>query len=347
MPRVVDTPDQFTIVGENIHATRVLLRNGRRVVTLEDGTEAVPFKGDSGEDRLLTVPDWIKKTQPYDQGQIKHFMIAMRKGIEDDADEREQAAAYIRHEVRRQVAAGAQYLDINPDEVHYDLNIQKRCMRWTVETMQEASPIPPSIDSSSSDLIAEGLAAYDGRAGRPIINSIAPERPETTDLIAEYGARVIVMATSETGMPQDADERLENAAALISDVTARGVALSDVFVDAIIFPISVDSQNGNHYFDAVRLLRREYGNDIHIGMGLSNISFGMPNRRLINRAFIHLALEAGIDAGILDPIATKIDSVLDLDTDSEPVRLAIDMLEGRDDFCANYIMAYRDGRLRG
>ena len=73
----------------------------------------------------------------------------------------------------------------------------------------------------------------------------------------------------------------------------------------------------------------------------------MPNRRLINRAFIHLALEAGIDAGILDPIATKIDSVLDLDTDSEPVRLAIDMLEGRDDFCANYIMAYRDGRLRG
>jgi 5-methyltetrahydrofolate--homocysteine methyltransferase len=81
-------------------------------------------------------------------------------------------------------------------------------------------------------------------------------------------------------------------------------------------------------------------------MGLSNISFGMPNRRLINRSFIHLALEAGIDAGIIDPIATKLDSILGLDTESEPVKLALDMLLGHDDFCGNYIMAYRDGRLR-
>ncbi len=346
MPRVVGSPEQFTIVGENVHATRVLMRNGRRMVTLDDGTEAVPFKGDSGEDRFLTVPDWFKKTQPYDQGQIKHFMIAMRKGIDDDPDEREQAAAYLRYEVRRQLAAGAQYLDINADEVHYNLDTQKRCMRWAVETVQAASSVPPSIDSSSSEIIAEGLAAYDGHAGRPIINSIAPERPEAMDMITEHDARVIVMATSETGMPQSAEERVENAGALISALVARGVDLSDMFVDAIIFPISVESQNGNHYFEAVRALRERYGDGLHIGMGLSNISFGMPNRRLINRSFIHLALEAGIDAGIIDPIATKLDSILGLDTESEPVKLALDMLLGHDDFCGNYIMAYRDGRLR-
>ena len=160
MPRVITSPEQFTIVGENIHATRVLLRNGKRATTLDDGSEVVPFKGDDGEDRLLTVPDWYKETQPYQQNQIKHFLIAMRKGISDDPDEREEAKAYIRHEVRRQVKAGSKYLDINADEVHYDLEIQKACIRFAVDTVQEVSPIPPSIDSSNSDIVVAGLEAY-------------------------------------------------------------------------------------------------------------------------------------------------------------------------------------------
>ena len=347
MPRVVNSPEDFNIVGENIHATRVLLRSGRRVVTLDDGTEAVPFKGESGEQLYLTVPEWFKSTQPYEQGQIKHFMIAMRQCIGDDPNGREEGAGYLRYEARRQVAAGAKYLDINPDEVHYDLETQKRCMRSAVETVQEVSPIPLSVDSSSSELITEGLAACDGRAGRPIINSVAPERPETLDMIKEHDARAIIMATSGTGMPQNAEERVENAVAIVDELRARGVPLSDVFVDAIIFPISVDAQNGNHYFEAVRALRENYGDEVHIGMGLSNVSFGMPNRKLINQAFIYLALEAGVDSGLIDPIQTKIGAVLDLDTESEPVKLAMDMLLGRDEFCVSYLQAWRDGRLKG
>ena len=159
MPRVVQSPEQFTIIGENIHATRIVLRNGRRAVTLDNGTEAVPFKGESGDQGYLTVPDWFKKTQPYEQGQIKHFLIAMRKGVDDDPDEREQGAAYIRYEVGRQVRAGASYLDVNVDEVDYDVDVQKRCMRWTVETAQEVSSVPPCVDSSLSEIIAEGLYA--------------------------------------------------------------------------------------------------------------------------------------------------------------------------------------------
>jgi len=345
MPRAISSPDEFTIIGENVHATRVLLRNGRRVVTLEDGTEAVPFEGEDSEPRRLTIPEWYKKTQPYAQGQIKHFIIAMMKGTSDDAAEREEGVAYVRREVRRQAAAGAHYIDINADEVHYDLEIQKRCMRWAVETVQEVSPVPLSIDSSSSELIAEGLATYDGRVGRPIVNSVAPERPETLDMVAERDVRVIVMATSGTGMPQSAEERIENTRANVEEVLGRGLALGDIFVDGIVFPISVDGANGNHYLDAVRGIREVYGSDIHIGMGMSNVSFGMPDRRLINQTFIHLAIEAGIDAGIIDPVATKLGSVFDLDPESEPVKLAIDMLLGRDDFCMNYIQAFRDGRL--
>ena len=80
MTRVVESPDDFTIIGENIHATRIVLRNGRRMTTLEDGTEAVPFTGESGESLHLRVPESFKSTQPYQQGQIKHLMIAVMKG---------------------------------------------------------------------------------------------------------------------------------------------------------------------------------------------------------------------------------------------------------------------------
>jgi cobalamin-dependent methionine synthase I len=345
MPRVISSPEQFTIIGENIHATRVVLRNGRRAVTQDDGTEAVPFKGESGEQRYLTVPEWFKKTQPYEQGQIKHFMIAMKKGISDDPEEREQGAAYIQYEVRRQVRSGASYLDINVDEVDYDVDVQKRCMRWTVETAQEVSSVPPCVDSSLSEIIAEGLAAYDGRAGRPLVNSVAFERLDVLDMALEHNARIKVMATSATGMPQDADERVANINAIMEPVRAKGVLLTDVFIDGIVFLISVDSQNCNHYMNAVRSLRETYGNEVHIGGGLSNVSFGLPKRKLINDAFIYLALDAGIDSGIIDPIQTKLGSVFDLDTESEPVKLAMNMLLGRDDFCTDFIMAFREGRL--
>ena len=342
---LIDSPDQFTIIGENIHATRVVLRNGRRAVTLDDGTEAVPFRGENGEERYLTVPDWFKQTQAYKQGQIKHFLIAMMKGTGDDSAEQEEGRAYVQFEAMRQAKAGAQYVDINVDEVHYNVDIQQRCMRWTVETVQEVSPVPPSIDSSLVEIIDVGLDAYDGRAGRPLVNSVAFERMPALDMAIEHDAKIIVMATSATGMPEDDKERVANVTEIIERVTARGVALEDVFIDSIVFLISVDQQNGNHYFNAVKALRERYGSDIHIGGGLSNVSFGMPSRKLINETFISLGLEAGIDSGIIDPIATKLSSVFKLDPESERFKLARDMLLGRDEFCMTFIQAFRDGKL--
>ena len=344
MHRVIKSPNQFNIVGENIHATRILLRNGRRIKLLEDGTEAVPFKGDDENHRYLTVPDWFKKTQPYEQGQIKHFMIAIMKGISDDPTEREQGASYIRSEVRKQTSSGAKYLDINVDEVHYDLETQKRAMRWTINIVQESSQVPPSIDSSNSEIIAAGLSEYDGRAGKPMVNSLSLERPEVLDMAKEYDARGIVLATGAAGMPENDDQRVENAKSIIETALSGGISKDDIFCDAVVFPISVDPQYGNHYFNAVSRIRAEFGN-LHIGMGLSNVSFGMPNRKLINQTFIRLAIDAGIDSGLIDPIQTRLEDVFSLDMESERVKFTIDMLEGRDDFCMNYIQAFRDGLL--
>ena len=79
MPKIIQSSDEFTIIAENIHATRIVLRNGKKAVTLNDGIEAVPFTGEFGELLHLRVPEFFKNTQVYEQGQIKHFMIAMHK----------------------------------------------------------------------------------------------------------------------------------------------------------------------------------------------------------------------------------------------------------------------------
>ena len=105
------------------------------------------------------------------------------------------------------------------------------------------------------------------------------------------------------------------------------------------------SQFGNDYLNAVSEVRNLYGSEVHITGGLSNVSFGIPRRKLVNDTFIYLGLEAGIDCGINDPIQSKMQDVFDLNLDSEGVRLAREMLLGRDDFCVNYIRAWREKRL--
>ncbi len=346
MPRIVDSAQDFVIIGENIHATRVVLRKGIRVTKLEDGTEAVMFRGSSGEERFMPVPESTKKTQPYQQGHIKHYMIAVNKGLSDDPEQQAEGRAYVHHGVRRQVDAGAHFLDLNVDEVSYRVEVQKQSMEWLVSTVQEVSPIPPSVDSSNAEIIAAGLARYDGKAGRPMLNSLALERPETLDLVEQHNARVIVTAAGAEGMPADAAERIANVKQLMDLVEARGIDLGDVYIDGLVFPISVAADYGRHYLDAVTGLRELYGTEVHITGGLSNVSFGLPQRKLVNLAFIHLALEAGIDAGIVDPVQCDIQAILELDVESEPVRLARDVLLGEDEFCIKYLKAWRDGRLQ-
>ena len=345
MPKIVDSAQDFVIIGENIHATRVVLLKGIRVSTLEDGTEAVLFPGESGQQLSMPIPESYKKTQPYQQGHVKHYMIAVNKGLSEDPEEQAQGEAYVKYGVRRQENAGARFLDVNVDEVSYRLEVQIQAMEWLVKTVQEESSLPPSVDSSNAEIIAAGLAQYDGRAGRPMLNSLALERPETLDLVEQHNARIIVTAAGAEGMPADAAERVDNVKQLMDLVEARGIPLDDVYIDGLVFPISVAADYGRHYLDAVTELRQLYGTEVHITGGLSNVSFGLPQRKLVNLAFIHLALEAGIDSGIVDPVQCDIQAILDLDIESEPIRLAREVLLGEDEFCVNYLQAWRAGRL--
>jgi len=346
MPRAIESADQFSIIGENIHATRIVLVNGIRAKTLDDGTEAITWKDAEGTDRLMIVPEHFKESQAYDQGQHKHFMIAVWKGLHGDPEESADGAAYIIREIEKQTAGGSTFLDLNVDEVSPMVDEQKRSMKWLVETVQAHSTLPPSIDSSLPDIIEEGLSAYDGSSGRPMLNSIALERIEAVDMAVEHKAHVVVTAAGREGMPSDAAERVSNASEVVEACLSAGIPAADIHVDALVFPIAVDGAYGMHYLDAVTELRKNFGKEIHIGGGLSNVSFGIPNRRLVNDVFLHLCIEHGADSGIIDPVTTKVQTALDLDLDSERVKIAMDMLTGNDDFCMNYITAHRDGRLK-
>ena len=344
MSRVIDNADQFIVIGENIHATRVVKRAGVRGHVYEDGTEAVKYKV-GGDQRFVPVPEHFTRTQPYEQGNLKHFMIAMWQGLNGTTDESAQGKDYIWYEVKRQINAGSHYLDLNVDESSYRLLEQKQTMEWIVKFVESVSTVPPSVDSSNVEIIEVGLSAYGGSQGRAMLNSIALERPEAIDMALKYDARAIVMASNEVGMPSDADERVENVGRILEMALTKGMAKEDIFVDPLFFPIAVDSNYGRHALDAISRIRADFGDQIHIAGGMSNVSFGIPKRRLVNDVFLYLAIEAGADSGIVDPMTTSAGRSLNIDLESKPVELTMELLQGNDDFAMKYITAFREGDL--
>ena len=174
-------------------------------------------------------------------------------------------------------------------------------------------PIPLSVDSSNVETIQAGLEAGDGKSGRMLLNSASLERLEALDLAKQYDTHVIVTAAGESGMPQDDTERIAYASRMVDAALDRGISVADIFIDVLIFPISVDGAFGAHAFDTIRQLRARYGPEIHITGGFSNVSFGLPCRRIVNDVFMCLAVEAGADSGIIDPVTSRPAKVLSID----------------------------------
>ena len=335
----------FVVIGENLHATRVLLRSGKHVVTAPSGEEAIRYTSTSGEPRYLVIPEEIKRRQDYQEGRVKHVAVAVRaamSGLEGAASE---GIEYLRTLAERQIKTGADFLDLNVDEVSLRHHEQVAAMCWLVRFVEGLSPIPLSIDSSNIDTIRAGVEACAGKAGPPLLNSASLERLEALDLAKQRSLPLIVTAAGDSGMPQDEDQRIANASRIIEAALAKSIPAESLYVDTLVFPISVDIQFGNHYLGATRRLRAKYGRKIHLTGGLSNVSFGLPCRRLVNEVFINLAVEAGVDSGIVDSVANDLNQILVADKTSRPYQLARDMLLGLDRNCKTFLRAYRNGEL--
>ena len=330
---------EFKIIGENIHTTRSIKLGGVRTKEINSKI-VISYRKKGDEFSIMDIPKHFEDTQPYKQGQLKHFMIAIWHGMNGN---KSQGIDYIKWEIERQTSNSASYLDINVDEYSYKIEDQIEAMRWLVDIVKEYAKIPVSIDSSNPEIIKAGLDQYDNHM-RPMVNSLSLERKDLVEAIVEFDAQVVVSAASESSMPEDSNERIENLKNLIDYSTSKGLLLKDLFIDPLIFPISVSSSYGTDALEAISKIKNEWP-EVNITGGMSNVSFGLPKRRLVNDVFISLAIDAGANSGIINPVESKIDRILSIDKNSEAFSITKDILEGRDEFCVNYLSAFREKRI--
>jgi 5-methyltetrahydrofolate--homocysteine methyltransferase len=335
----------FIVIGENIHASRVVKVDGNRMAGVAEGRPSVRVPLD-GSEALLPVPEQLRETREYRAGRVKHVLAAIHHGV-TRSEHAGTAAAYIRWIARRQIEGGATYLDLNVDEASPDMDGRLAAMDWLVCTVGPIATVPLSFDSSDSAVLALALERHepDWAAGeRPLLNSAAADRMDVLEMAAVRHLPVVLSSTGAS-MPSGTDERMARANEIIGLATDRGLPLADLHVDPLVVPIGVDSEAGGAYLEAVRRLRTDYGTELHITGGVSNVSFGMPARRVISDVFLDMCVLAGQDSGIVDPIAANIARALAPDRASVPYQLASNLLTGADSFGVEFIEAFRAGRL--
>lgn len=247
---------------------------------------------------------------------------AIAKAIKDrDAD-------LIRQLAEEQTQAGSTYLDINagthpsrePDD-----------MVWLVETVQAVSELPLCLDSANPEALKAGLETVVKPA---MINSVSGEKARiegVLPLALEYKTNLILLSLDDaTGIPKTSSGRMEVVHRLVTLAKEGGLAEDQLLIDPLVTAISTGTDNGMITFETIRNVKAAYPK-AHITSGLSNISFGMPLRKLINRTFLAMCVAAGMDSAIADPN----------DKDLMGTIIAAEMLMGMDRYCMNFNKAYR------
>ena len=253
-----------------------------------------------------------------------------RKRIQEKVLARD--ADYIARQARRQKEAGATHIDVNAG---HDPDREAEDMAWLTEAVAEAVELPLSFDSTNPAALEAGLTLCN-RPGT-VINSITGEAERIEGilpLVKQFGTQVVALTMDDSGMPEDADGRLAITRKIAEAVQAEGIGLDRVHFDHLVRPAATNPGQARAILEAVRATKAELP-DAHIALGLSNISYGIPERNLLNRSFFAMLIAAGADGAILDPCEAGMMATL----------LAARAVLGLDDFCMAYITAYRDGRL--
>ena len=331
----------YIIVGENIHCTRVRMTSGKFVETDAAGQAHLVFKN-GGAKALLPVPKVFTDSEGWASGKVRHVACAIYQGLLGSSEERELGAAYVRAMAREQEEAGAWFLDINVDEYSMELDEKLAAMEWSASVVQSVASIPLSIDSSEPRILEAGLKACDKAKGKPMVNSVSLERPGMIPLAAKAGACLIAGATGAERMPEGVEERVENCRILMKRLLDAGLAPSDVFFDPLVMPVSVDTGHPGRFIETVRRIRSEQGPAVHFAPGLSNVSYGLPKRPLINQVFAKLCLDVGCDGGIVDPMQINDKTLSALKLDEGLTAMARELLLGNDEYGMNWIGASRE-----
>lgn len=242
---------------------------------------------------------------------------------------RERDAGAIRDLATRQAEAGAAWLDVNAGT---HPNREAEDLIWLIENVQAVTDVPLCLDSANPDALNAAIEAVERT---PMINSISGEPDRLTNIlpiVAEHGCQVIALAMGGARIPETCDERMAVIRTVMQAAREAGVPDDHVYVDPLAMTIGTKTDSAVTAMDTMQAVRREYP-DAHLTIGLSNISFGLPARSQINRTFLTLAMQAGLDSAILDP----------LDKDLRAAILTTELVLGRDRHCLNYVRASRTG----
>ena len=230
-------------------------------------------------------------------------------------------------DVERQVAAGANMLDVNAGVPLAD---EADLLARMIRLIQEHTDLPICIDSSVVEALEAGLSVYQGKA---LVNSVTGEDDrlaEVLPLVKRYGAAVIALANDETGIPETVEKRLEITDKIVRVATREyGIPLEDIVIDPLAMTVGADADAVTVTLETIREIRRRYG--LNMCLGASNVSFGLPDRATINAAFLAMAMSAGLTSAIMNALAPECVAAV----------RAGDLLLGNDPWGANWIAAYR------
>ena len=232
----------------------------------------------------------------------------------------------VKREAVAQAEAGAEVIDVNVGVAGVD---EVALLPRAVAAVAEAVEVPLCIDSANLEALEAALAVC---PGKPLVNSVNASQESLAailPLVARRGAAVIGLTMSGAGVPGEVEERLRLAKLIVEEAQAQGIPPEDVLIDCLAVAVATEPQAGRTTLEAMRRVRDEVG--VNLVLGVSNISFGLPERSIINGAFLAMAIEAGLTCAIVDPTRPEIRKAI----------LASDLLLGRDPYAMRYIQHYR------
>lgn len=259
---------------------------------------------------------------------VGELINSSRKLIREALEKRDEA--YIGQVVKAQEEAGASYIDVNCGTL---IDKEVPTIEWLAQLIISQTQLPLCIDSANPLALKAGLQKATN--GKTMINSITDETSRFNailPLIKEYNAKIIALCIDNAGLPKTQADRLRIADTLINKLVKEAIALDDIYIDPLLKPIGIDIKNGIEVLQAIAKIMEDYPG-VHTICGLTNISYSLPARKLLNRTFMVQASVKGMDSFILDPT----------DKDMRSSLMANQALLGQDRFCRKYITGSRKG----
>ncbi len=235
----------------------------------------------------------------------------------------------VRQEALAQVEAGADILDVNVGAAGVDeVDLLPKAVKLVLETVD----VPVAIDTADGEALAAALQAHKeaNPEGKPLVNSVNGEEASLArvlPLVAKYGAAVIGLCMDDDGIPETPERRLDVAKKIVERAASHGIPAEDILIDCLALTVGADSKAGLTTLEAIRLVRQQLG--VNLALGASNVSFGLPDREILNGAFLAMAIDRGLNCPIVD--AAKVRAYI----------LAADLALGRDEYAMRYLKAYR------